>query len=69
MQSPGCGQSSTHRQAANRRMMGPTPTRAGGRCFEDCTQAVPYKGGAERVGVGDYDLDADAAVQLWELSA
>ena len=50
-------------------MMGPTPTRAGGRCFEDCTQAVPYKGGAERVGVGDYDLDADAAVQLWELSA
>jgi NAD(P)-dependent dehydrogenase (short-subunit alcohol dehydrogenase family) len=41
----------------------------GGRYFEDCNQAVRHTGGAERVGVADYALDAHAARRLWELSA
>lgn len=37
--------------------------------FEDCSEAIPFAGGPELVGVAEHALDPDAARRLWEVSS
>ena len=41
----------------------------GGRYFEDCNQALAYRGGRDRAGVASYPFDPGTAQRLSELSA